>query len=185
VPVTAPLPETVAASASAAESVPARVAAANAPVEPASAVFGEPASQPAAEQAVVSASEPVHKPATPATTEPAPAAGIEPVSTSAVAAQVAQMTPVESAIEAQQGKVARPASQAASAKAANGLSSADLQSLLDSAGLVWVNTDVEKLRVAQEVAARTPPPAHAARERKPLPPTDTTPMQQIETRKAE
>jgi ribonuclease E len=187
-PLTAPLPETVATTASAAEPVPApAVAAASAPVEPAPAV--QPASQPAAEHSVGSASEPVHEHEAPAATQPAPAAGIEPVSTSAVAAQVAEAAPValqlEPAVEVQQAEVARPAPQAAPAKAANGLSSADLQSLLESAGLVWVNTDMEKLRVAQEAAARTPAPAHVARERKPLPPVDTTPMQQIETRKAD
>jgi ribonuclease E len=187
-PLTAPLPETVATTASAAEPVPApAVAAASAPVEPAPAV--QPASQPAAEHSVGSASDPVHEHEAPAATQPAPAAGIEPVSTSAVAAQVAEAAPValqlEPAVEVQQAEVARPAPQAAPAKAANGLSSADLQSLLESAGLVWVNTDMEKLRVAQEAAARTPAPAHVARERKPLPPVDTTPMQQIETRKAD
>jgi ribonuclease E len=187
-PLTAPLPETVATTASAAEPVPApAVAAASAPVEPAPAV--QPASQPAAEHSVGSASEPVHEHEAPAATQPAPAAGIEPVSTSAVAAQVAEAAPValqlEPAVEVQQAEVARPAPQAAPAKAANGLSSADLQSLLESAGLVWVNTDMEKLRVAQEAAARTPAPAHVARERKPLPPVDTTPMQQVETRKAD
>jgi ribonuclease E len=61
----------------------------------------------------------------------------------------------------------------------------DLQPMLESAGLVWVSTDVEKLRSAQEAAARIAPPARAPRERKPLPPVDTTPMQQIETRKSE
>jgi ribonuclease E len=68
---------------------------------------------------------------------------------------------------------------------AGALSVAQLQPMLESAGLVWVNTDEHKLRAAQEAAAQTPAPVHVPRERKPLPPVDTTPMEQIETRKAE
>ena len=37
------------------------------------------------------------------------------------------------------------------------------------------------LRAAQEVAAQTVKPARVARERKPLPPLDSAPMQQVET----
>jgi ribonuclease E len=55
--------------------------------------------------------------------------------------------------------------------------------MLASAGLVWVNTDSDKLRVAQEAAAQAVKPARAPRERKPLPAADTTPMQQVETAK--
>ncbi len=55
--------------------------------------------------------------------------------------------------------------------------------MLEKAGLVWVNTDADKLRAAQEAAAQTVKPARAPRERKPLPPVDTTPMQQVETGK--
>ena len=66
---------------------------------------------------------------------------------------------------------------------ANGLSVSELQPMLESAGLVWVNTDEQKLHAAREAAARAPAPAHVPRERKPLPPVDLTPMQQIETRK--
>jgi ribonuclease E len=55
--------------------------------------------------------------------------------------------------------------------------------MLESAGLVWVNTDAEKLRAAHEAAAQAPAPVRPSRERKPQPPVDSTPMQQIETRK--
>jgi ribonuclease E len=66
---------------------------------------------------------------------------------------------------------------------ANGLSIGELQPMLESAGLVWVNTDAEKLRAAHEAAAQAPAPVRRPRERKPQPPVDTTPMQQIETSK--
>ncbi|HIE4840156.1 TPA: ribonuclease E, partial [Burkholderia multivorans] len=58
---------------------------------------------------------------------------------------------------------------------------ASLEAVLQQAGLVWVNTDAEKLRAAQEAASRLPRPVRTPRERKPLPPVDTTPMQQVET----
>jgi ribonuclease E len=67
----------------------------------------------------------------------------------------------------------------------SGLSAADLQPMLESAGLVWVNTNADKLRAAQEAAARGGASVQVPRERKPLPPLDTAPMQQIETRKPE
>ncbi|MHA7152800.1 ribonuclease E, partial [Burkholderia pseudomallei] len=49
------------------------------------------------------------------------------------------------------------------------------------AGLVWVNTDTDKLRAAQAAAAQIVQPVRVPRERKPLPPVDATPMQQVET----
>lgn len=55
--------------------------------------------------------------------------------------------------------------------------------MLDNAGLVWVNTDSDKLRAAQETAAQAVKPARVPRERKPLPAVDATPMQQVETAK--
>lgn len=55
--------------------------------------------------------------------------------------------------------------------------------MLENAGLVWVNTDADKLRAAQDAAAQAVKPARVPRERKPLPPVDTTPMQQVETLK--
>ena len=53
--------------------------------------------------------------------------------------------------------------------------------MLESAGLVWVNTDTDKLRAAQQAAAQIVKPARVPRERKPLPAADATPMQQVET----
>ncbi|WP_158935187.1 Rne/Rng family ribonuclease [Burkholderia sp. S171] len=58
-----------------------------------------------------------------------------------------------------------------------------LKPMLDTAGLVWVNTDADKLRVAREAAAQAEAPKRIARERKRLPPLDAAPMQQVETGK--
>jgi ribonuclease E len=67
--------------------------------------------------------------------------------------------------------------------ASSAVSAEALQPMLESAGLVWVNTDSDKLRAAQDAAAQTVKPARVPRERKTLPPADTTPMQQVETAK--
>ena len=58
-----------------------------------------------------------------------------------------------------------------------------LKPMLETAGLVWVNTDADKLRAASEAAAQAEAPKRVPRERKPLPPLDTAPMQQVETGK--
>lgn len=64
---------------------------------------------------------------------------------------------------------------------AEALSSENLSAVLASAGLIWVNTDADKLRHAQEAAAQLAAQPRVPRERKALPPLDTTPMQQVET----
>jgi len=46
-----------------------------------------------------------------------------------------------------------------------------------------VTTATEKWRAAQEAAAQTVKPARPVRERKPLPPLESAPMQQVETGK--
>jgi ribonuclease E len=102
------------------------------------------------------------------------------------APEAAPMEPAAAEREAPaQPAMVETAPAAAPAKRTNGLSVGDLQPMLESAGLVWVSTDAEKLRSAQEVAARIAPPARVPRERKPLPPADTTPMQQVETHKTQ
>ncbi|CAH2778472.1 MAG: Ribonuclease E (EC [uncultured Caballeronia sp.] len=58
-----------------------------------------------------------------------------------------------------------------------------LKPMLDTAGLVWVNTAADKLRAAREAAAQAEAPKRVVRERKRLPPLDTAPMQQVETGK--
>jgi len=60
---------------------------------------------------------------------------------------------------------------------------ADLQTVLGSAGLTLAATDPEKLRAAQEAAAKVVAPVRVPRERKPLPPQDDEPMVQIDTRR--
>ncbi|MCY0388568.1 Rne/Rng family ribonuclease [Robbsia sp. Bb-Pol-6] len=55
--------------------------------------------------------------------------------------------------------------------------------MLDAAGLVWVNTDEDKLREAADAAAQLSAPAHAPRLRKPRQQVADAPLVQIETQK--
>ncbi|WP_107312028.1 Rne/Rng family ribonuclease [Burkholderia metallica] len=112
---------------------------------------------------------PVEQAAPAATIEAAPVA-VEPARVEAAPIEVA---PVEAA--------AAPAPAPAPAQPAAAPASASLDAVLEQAGLVWVNTDAGKFAAAQEAASRLPRPARVPRERKPLPPVDTTPMQQVET----
>jgi ribonuclease E len=57
-----------------------------------------------------------------------------------------------------------------------------LQEVLRAAGLTLASTDPEKLRIAQEDAAKIVVAPRLPRERKPLPPASTEPLIQVETR---
>jgi ribonuclease E len=56
----------------------------------------------------------------------------------------------------------------------------NLQTMLESAGLVWVTTDASKVSATTENTSAAPAP-RAPRVRKPSPPADATPLQQVET----
>ncbi|CAD6550670.1 Rne/Rng family ribonuclease [Paraburkholderia metrosideri] len=107
--------------------------------------------------------------------EPQPVVAAEPVAAVAVA-PAAEPAVVEPAPVA-------AVSQTAQAPRGAGVSADALKPVLEQAGLVWVNTDTDKLRAAQEAAAQTAKPARVVRERKPLPALDSAPMQQVETGK--
>ena len=116
--------------------------------------------------------------AAPAVVAEAPA--IEPApQAETVAAQPAAVAP------AVEPAVIEPAPVAAAPQAprSGAVSAEALKPVLEQAGLVWVNTDAAKLRAAQEAAAQTVKPARVVRERKPLAPLDSAPMQQVETGK--
>ncbi|WP_341314717.1 Rne/Rng family ribonuclease [Paraburkholderia sp. IMGN_8] len=121
---------------------------------------------------------------------PAPAAVVEAVEAPAVQpapqAEIVEPQPVVAAVApAAEPAVVEPAPVAAAPQAPRKsyVSEESLQPVLEQAGLVWVNTDANKLRAAQEAAAQTTKPARVVRERKPLPPLDSAPMQQVETGK--
>jgi ribonuclease E len=97
----------------------------------------------------------------------------------AAPAPVAEPTPVVA-----QAPVAAPAPIVAPAPAPLAAAPApvsDLKDLLGSAGLTLAATDPEKMRAAQEAAAKAAPPVRVPRERKPLPPQADEPLIQIDT----
>ena len=104
----------------------------------------------------------------------------------AAAEQASVSAPVAPQPAVEPAQAAEPAPVATAAPAVvrhSGLSSEALQPVLESAGLVWVNTDSAKLRAAQESAAQVAKPVRVPRERKALPSVDNAPMQQVETAK--
>ncbi|MFM0337869.1 Rne/Rng family ribonuclease [Paraburkholderia fungorum] len=112
--------------------------------------------------------------------QPAPQAEI--VEPQAAVAAAAAVAPVAEPAVVEPAPVAA-APQAPQAPRHTAVSAEALQPVLEQAGLVWVNTDAGKLRAAQEAAALAVKPARVVRERKPLPPLDSAPMQQVETDK--
>ena len=164
-------------------------------------VEAEPAvhAEPVAEPEPAAHAEPV------AEAEPAVAAAaeVEPAATALSAAiaapQVPQQVPLQTAAQIELPQQApagdatvavaaapavAPQSTAVSAAAPAAKAAAaldDLRSVLDAAGLTLAATDPEKLRAAQEAAARIEVAPRAPRERKPLPPVATEPLVQVET----
>lgn len=89
--------------------------------------------------------------------------------------------PVEAVVDAP-APAAAPVAAPAPAPAPAAASVADLSEMLGSAGLTLAATDPEKLRAAQEAAAKVAPPVRKPRERKPLPPQADEPLIQVDTR---
>ncbi|WP_322056580.1 Rne/Rng family ribonuclease [Paraburkholderia sp. J63] len=180
---------------------PVETTAAAEPVAPAAAPV-TPAVEPVA-AATPAEAEPAHPATAPAAEAAAPAAAaVEPAAAetpvvredrveaphvpAAEPSAVAQPEPVETRAEAvvAQVETAAPVAEAATQRhtQAGVAATADtLRPMLESAGLEWVNTDAVKLRAAQDAAAQVVKPARVPRERKPLPPADSAPMQQVET----
>jgi ribonuclease E len=124
---------------------------------PTPAVSQETAAEPVTESAAEPATEP--------SPEPARAAPAAPLATPPVAAPVAATVSAEASV----------------APAPMQLES--LREVLAAAGLTLAVTDPDKLRIAQEAAAKTVSLPRVPRERKPLPPPSNEPLIQIETRR--
>ncbi|MCO4892941.1 Rne/Rng family ribonuclease [Cupriavidus sp. WGtm5] len=126
------------------------------------AVAAEAVAEPVVSAAVETAA-PVVPAAAPAAA-PAPEPVLAPVAQTAPAAEPVAQAPASTAVAA-----AAPASLE------------NLEPMLATAGLQWVHTDSDKLRSAQEAAARIVPAPRVPRERKPLPPLPQGPMILVET----
>ena len=145
----------------------AAVVPANAAVEPAAPVAVDVTAQPAELPVayVAPPAAPVMAPAAPAiATTPAAA------TTAALAATAAPATPVA------------PPSTAAAVEAFV-LPLDSLQTVAETAGLQWVNSDTDKIRAVQAAMASAPAPVHVPRERKPTQVADEGPLVLVETRK--
>jgi ribonuclease E len=164
------------ASAPAEASVPAQAAA---EAEPEAAELSQPLKPAAiASTPEATAVEPIKAEPAAAATERAEPVAIEaePVKTEAV-----EPTPAATAVSAATAATPAPTEKPAAPATSTGTDA--LKPMLETAGLVWVGTDANKLREASAAAASEPQPARVPRERKPLPPLDSAPMQQVETGK--
>ncbi|RWA55382.1 hypothetical protein AU476_07180 [Cupriavidus sp. UYMSc13B] len=83
--------------------------------------------------------------------------------------------------EAAPAEVFAPAAPVVAAAPATPAALENLEPMLATAGLQWVHTDSDKLRSAQEAAARIAPAPRVQRERKALPPLPHGPMILVET----
>jgi len=106
----------------------------------------------------------------------------------ASAAPVAAAVQQEIPFQAEEAAVPAPAPVRPAAPVSVTTAPAPLQpdsfrDVLAAAGLTLAVTDPEKLRAAQEEAAKYVPPARVPRERKPLPPVSSEPLVQVETRR--
>lgn len=184
VPQAEPAPQAAVAVAAAAEAVEAIRIAVPEGVTPAPAAETAPVAAPVAEQAApVTAAAVTEAIAAETTVEPVVSAAVE---TAPAVAEVVEpvVTPAPAAERAEAFAAAAPvvaATPAAPAVAAAPAPMENLEPMLASVGLQWVHTDSDKLRSAQEAAARIAPAPRVPRERKPLPPLPHGPMILVET----
>ena len=105
---------------------------------------------------------------------------------------VAQVAPVQAHVETpapvqelavEAPAAVQPALAAQEKPAVSTMPAPELNSMLNAAGLTLASTDPEKLRAAQEAAARIAPAPRVPRERKPLAPAPSEPLVQVETQR--
>ena len=118
-----------------------------------------------------SAAEPMQAASAAELSEPMPAATPESIVAIAPAAQAPAAA--ESAPPATASRPTQPYQ----------LPMADLDAIAQSAGLIWVNSDENKIRIVQEAIANDPRAVHVPRERKIQPRVDEGPLVLVETRK--
>jgi ribonuclease E len=140
-----------------------------------------------AETASASATEPAIAASSTETTD-APAPAAEASALSATVAPAESPAPVEAApADVEPAEPVAVAHTPAPTRPGNGaipaaMRSESLEQALAAAGLMMATTDPEKLRKVQEAAASVVPAPRVPRERKPMPPVSTEPLEQVETR---
>ncbi|WP_298831981.1 Rne/Rng family ribonuclease [uncultured Piscinibacter sp.] len=134
------------------------------------ATSGEPMSGEAAPQAAAEAiTEAVAEVAPLAAPEAVPSAESEPLASTAGEPAAVAVAPSPAPAVARVEPFVLPADQ--------------LAAVAEAAGLLWVNSDAEKIRAVQEAMASEPKPVHVPRERKPVVQVDEGPLVLVETRK--
>ena len=111
--------------------------------------------------------------------EPAPA--VAPVVPPVAAEPASASVDTAPASAPQPPAAAAPIAVAAAAPAADAVSTQGLHSIVNAAGLTWVETDPARHAQTQERIAATATPLRLGRERKPVQPVSTAPLQQVET----
>ena len=102
------------------------------------------------------------------------------------AERVESVPPQEAAqqpVAAEAPAAVQPVAAASVRVAASAMPLQEINAMLNEAGLTLASTDPEKLRAAQEAAARIQPAPRVPRERKPLPPVSNEPLIQVETQR--
>lgn len=151
------------------------------PAAPLTAQPAAPVEQPAA-PTPVQAAEPAPVTETSAAEAPAPAEEpapqAAPVQPAPAPTPAATMAPPAAAPQP-------PAAQApiSVAPAAPAATTQGLHAIVNAAGLTWVETDPERHAQTQQRIAAAATPVRLGRERKPVPPVSSTPLQQVETRR--
>jgi ribonuclease E len=125
---------------------------------------------------------PVVAEAAPAEVAPVVAEAAPVESVAAVETAPAEAAPAVAIVAEAAPAMAAPAATAP-VPAAAPLQLEALSEVLSAAGLTLATTNPEKLRAAQEAAAKIAAPARVPRERKPLPPLPTEPLIQVDTRR--
>lgn len=117
---------------------------------------------------------------------PAPAAVVAAaprIEAASVAAVNSAMAPVERTAPVAPAVVAASVPVAVASAEPFVLPMNSLQAMAESAGLQWVNSDVDKIRAVQAAMASEQAPAHVPRERKEVENADSGPLVLVETRK--
>lgn len=100
-----------------------------------------------------------------------------------VAAMVPVAAPVSAVVRSQAAPMASPAATGLPKVQAFALPVQDLAQIAESCGLQWINSDAEKIRIAQEAIAAQPAVIHVPRERPAPVVLDEGPLVLVETRR--
>ncbi|MFT4268271.1 MAG: ribonuclease E/G, partial [Xenophilus sp.] len=97
----------------------------------------------------------------------------------APAAPVAEAAPAPAAAQAAPGSQRTPLPRVTPFE----LPTASLEGVAQGAGLIWVNSDAQRVAQVRAAIEAEPRPVHVPRERPPLPVQDDGPLVLVETRK--